>query len=109
MNKRLTIEYKDKKYTLEFTRDSIRQMEADGFDINGAQDNKMPVSTIMGLWEGAFICHHPDVSKETKEELFDSLGDKEKLLEALTTMYSVPIESLTKEPKTKNAKWTGNW
>lgn len=106
MAKQLTIEHEGKTYTLEFSRSSVRALERRGFIVGDVGDKPM---MILDMFAGAFSMHHSNVKREKIEEIYDSLGNKEKLIEALSEMYSEPIETLTAEPETGNATWTANW
>lgn len=106
MAKQLKIEYEGKTYTLEFSRSSVRALERKGFVVGEVGDKPM---MILDMFAGAFSMHHSNVKREKIEEIYDSLSGKDKLLEAMSEMYSEPIESLMAEPETGNATWTANW
>ena len=102
--KKLNFTYEDKEYTLEFTRRTVAEMERRGFKATEITDK--PMSSIPALFEGAFLAHHKNVKKETIEEIYDHLGDKEALIAKLAEMYVEPINSLMEEPKEGNVSWT---
>jgi len=113
MAKTMQIKYDGKDYTLEYTRDSLRQMTyRDGFDIKGI--NKNPIA-VFDLFKGAFIARHSDVDEDTIEKIFGSLNNKSDLVEKLATMYIDPISSLTDKLDDSeggnegNATWGVNW
>ena len=64
MAKQLNFEYENKEYTLEFTRESIKQMEREGF-VAGDIVNK-PMNTLPKLFAGAFKAHHRFDTKQKK-------------------------------------------
>ena len=76
MGKQINCEYKNKEYTLEYTRESVKQMEREGFK---AEDilNK-PMLTLPKLFAGAFKAHH---KFDTKQKTIDE-------------MYAEPMETL---------------
>ncbi len=93
MAKQLNFEFEGKEYTLEFTRESIKQMEREGF-VAGDIINK-PMNTLPKLFAGAFKAHHRFDTKQKKvEEIFDLFKNKQALVEKLAEMYSEPMETL---------------
>jgi hypothetical protein len=93
MGKQLNFEYKGKEYTLEFTRESIKQMEREGF-VAGDVVTK-PMLTLPKLFAGAFKAHHKfDIKQKTIDEIFELFKNKSALVEKLAEMYSEPIETL---------------
>lgn len=93
MAKQLNFEYENKEYTLEFTRDSIKQMEREGF-VAGDIVNK-PMNTLPKLFAGAFKAHHRFDTKQKKiDEIFELFKNKQALIEKLAEMYSEPMETL---------------
>lgn len=107
MSKQLTFSYKGKEYTLEFTRATVRQMEAQGFIIDEIETK--PVSVLPNLFRGAFLANHRLEKREVIDEIYAHLGNKEKLIERLAEMYAEPINSLLDEPAEGNVEWTQNW
>lgn len=93
MAKQLNFEFEDKEYTLEFTRESIKQMEREGF-FAGDIVNK-PMNTLPKLFAGAFKAHHRFDTKQKKiDEIFELFTNKQALIEKLAEMYSEPMETL---------------
>ena len=93
MAKQLNFEYENKEYTLEFTRESIKQMEREGF-IASDVVNK-PMNTLPKLFAGAFKAHHRFDTKQKKiDEIFELFKNKQALVEKLAEMYSEPMETL---------------
>ncbi len=98
----IVFEHKGTNYTLEFTRDAVKQMERSGFSIENA--SSQPVSSLLILFKGAFIAHHPRTSQAVIDEIWENLGDKDGLFEALANLYNEPIEALMKEPDDSSKK-----
>ena len=99
--------YNDKPYHLEYTRDTVKQMEASGFSISDIGDK--PATRIEQLWAGAFLANHRKVSNTVIKELFDKMKDKEKLLQKLTEMYNATLSYLlpdAEEDDEGNVEWT---
>lgn len=107
MAKQLTFTFNGKDYTLEFTRNSVRQMEKDGF-IASEIDSK-PMTVLPALFAGAFLAHHRFEKKAVIDEIYSKLKDKQLLIERLAEMYNEPISSLLDEPEEGNLDWTPNW
>lgn len=107
--KKITILYEDKEYTLEFNRNSIRQMERQGFVARSIDD--MPMSMIMSLVSGAFLMHHRNLRESEIEKIYASIKNKENFLAKLSEMYAEPVMALMEEPEDDkgNAMWEASW
>ena len=93
MAKVLNFEYKGKEYTLEYTRESVKQMEREGFVAN--EIITKPMLTLPKLFAGAFKAHHKyDTKQKQIDEMFQLFTNKSALVEKLAEMYAEPIESL---------------
>lgn len=95
------------KYTLEFTRDTVRFAESRGFDISDLE--KYPMTKIPDLFYFAFRAHHKFVARDkTDKILFEDLGGMpEGMVEQLGRLYAAPFEALMpEEGERKNAKMT---
>ena len=93
MGKQLNFEYKGKEYTLEYTRESVKQMEREGF-VAGDIVTK-PMLTLPKLFAGAFKAHHKyDTKQKQIEEIFELFKNKQALVEKLAEMYAEPMETL---------------
>lgn len=95
MAKQLTFEYNGKDYTLEYTRESIRQMEREGFI--ASELTLKPMSTLPKLFAGAFKAHHRFEKPKVIEEMFGLFKNKEALFEKLAEMYSEPMEAMMED------------
>ena len=98
MAKKISFEYKGKEYTLEYTRESVKQMQREGF---AASDlvNK-PMIVLPQLFAGAFKAHHRfDVKQKDIEEIFAQFKNKQALVEKLAEMYHEPLETLMDDPE----------
>ena len=102
MSKQLNFEYNGKNYCLEYTRESVRQMEREGF--RSADLIEKPLLTLPKLFAGAFKAHHKfGVKAEDIEAMFNKLTNKDALLEKLVEMYNEPMEAMFSEPDEGNA------
>lgn len=100
----INFDYNGKHYCLEYTPDTVKQMEAGGFSISDV--DMRPATRIEQLWAGAFLANHRKTSTTIVIELFHKMGDKEKLLEALSTMYSNTMNYLLEDNDEGNVSWT---
>ena len=110
MAKQLRFEYEGKEYCLEFTRETVKQMEREGF-VSGDILTK-PMSTLPKLFAGAFKAHHKyDTKQKVIEEIFDGFKNKPALVEKLAEMFAEPMETLMDDcADEKNAiEWDANF
>ena len=93
MGKEIKFEYEGKEYTLEFTRESIKQMEREGFVASDIIEK--PMLTLPKLFAGAFKAHHKfDTKQKQIDEIFELFTNKQALVEKLAEMYAEPMETL---------------
>lgn len=96
MAKQINLEYNGKIYCLEYTRETVKQMEREGFVANDIVVK--PMNTLPKLFAGAFKAHHKfDAKQKTIEEIFDTLTNKGALVEKLAEMYAEPMEALMED------------
>lgn len=109
MAKTITFTYKDRDYTLEFTRRTVKQMEDEGFNAGLIGDK--PATMLPALFAGAFKAHHKFVKQEIIDEIYSKLPDKETLIGKLAEMYNDPISSLLEDPEDESEKvnWEAGW
>lgn len=104
----INFDYNGKHYCLEYTRETVKLMEAAGFNPNDMGDK--PATRLEQLWAGAFIAHHRKVSDTVIKDLYDKMKNKEKLLDALRNMLAETYESLLpasdEEDDEGNVEWT---
>lgn len=98
----LTINYDGEKYTLGYTRATIRTMEKAGFNI--ANIENAPVSTYEDLFAGAFLMRHRRIKGEKISEIFNHISDKEGLISKLAEMYYESLSTLMEEPSENDPK-----
>lgn len=110
MAKTITLTYAGKEYTLEFTRETVKQMMHRGFKITDIGD--MSLVRIYELFEGSFAAHHPSVSKKLAEEILDHTPDVTGLVNALCEMYNEPLQTLIDGPSEDDegkSSWATGW
>ena len=101
---KISLNYKEKDYTLEYNRQSVRMMEGQGFVLE--QISEKPVTMIPMMFSGAFIKNHKGMKRALIDEIYDEVADKSGLLNALMEMYAETISSLTDENEVEgNAVW----
>jgi hypothetical protein len=107
--KQITLTHEGVRYTLEYNRNSIRQMERQGFKINEA-DSK-PLTTVLDMFKGAFLMHHRNIDPKIIDDLFDTVPNKEDLIAKLSEMYSEPMLALVSDPEggEGNTTWEASW
>ena len=93
MAKNIVFTHNNKEYTLEYTRESVKQMEREGFVSEEVLTK--PMLTLPRLFAGAFKANHKyDVKQKQIEEMFDLFTNKQALIEKLAEMYAEPMETL---------------
>lgn len=100
----ITLTYNKKEYVLEYNRQSVRQMEAQGFNLD--EITSKPVSMIPLLFAGAFIKNCKGTKRQVIDDIFAEIKDKSGLMEALIEMYAETITSLTDDNEEGNVEWT---
>ena len=82
MSTKITLNYKNQDYTLEYSRNAVRQMEEQGFVLD--QLTEKPVSMIPRLVYGAFIKNHKGIKRNLVDEIYENIANKP----AITAMVS---------------------
>ena len=110
-SKKIRVTYKEKDYTLEYTRATVQQMERGGFRLDDL--DVMPVTMVMLLVRGAFLAHHPSMKAKNVEEFYyDFVRCKDEFVSRLAEMYSETRDVLFEEKDeddAKNPNWEANW
>lgn len=109
MAKQLSFEFEGNRYTLGFTRETIKAMEDDGFRINTASGTM--ATSVPQLWEGAFLAHCPKTPKSIIDRAYEAQSDKKGLFSDLGEMITEAYETLVEEPEDESKKVTRskNW
>ena len=109
MNKQLRFTYQDKEYCLEYTRNTVAQMEKKGFVASDIETK--PVTVLPALFAGAFLANHRYVKQEVIDEIYSKMTNKQELIGKLAEMYNEPIMALVDEPEESegNLDWTASW
>jgi hypothetical protein len=90
---KINLTYDNKDYTLEYSRQSVKTMEAQGFVLD--ELTSKPMTMIPLLFSGAFIKNHRGMKRALIDEIFDGISDKSNLMEALMELYAETLSTLT--------------
>ena len=106
MAKKIRLEHEGTTYTLEFTRNTIRTMEGQGFRIDELAS--MPMTRLPQLFRGAFLANHRFLNAKVIDEIYDATTHKDELFAALGEMYGDVMSSMmgAEEESAGNANWT---
>ena len=102
MAQTIDFEYEGTKYTLEFSRATIKQMENTGFTI--ADLNRKPATSWPIFFSGAYLLHHRKLKEDKIREIYKHMTDKDRLMERLTEMYYEALSTLMDDPDEDDAK-----
>jgi hypothetical protein len=100
---KINLTYEKKEYILEYNRQSVKTMESQGFVLE--ELTAKPMTMIPLLFQGAFIKNHRGIKRNLMDEIFEELGDKTALMEALMEMYAETLSTLTDGNGEGNATW----
>ena len=100
---KIVLTHENKEYVLEFNRNTVRQMEGQGFVLD--EITSKPVTMIPMLFEGAFIKNCRGTKRKTISDIYDGITDKTGLLEALMEMYAETLSTLTDDNAEGNVSW----
>jgi hypothetical protein len=78
-------------------------MESQGFVLE--ELTAKPMTMIPLLFNGAFIKNHRGIKRNLMDEIFEEIGDKSALMEALMEMYAETLSSLTEDNGEGNVTW----
>ena len=100
---KINLTYDKKEYILEYNRQSVKTMESQGFVLE--ELTAKPMTMIPLLFNGAFIKNHRGLKRNLMDEIFEEIGDKSALMEALMEMYAETLSSLTEDNGAGNVTW----
>ena len=83
-----------REYALEYNRRTVAKAEQAGLDVGQLESKSMTMIPLL-FW-GAFLMHHPYMTKEqTDKILFDGLGGlNEEEMAYLGKLYAAPFQTL---------------
>jgi len=94
----ITVTYNKKSYDLEYSRNSVKAMEQQGFVLDQIGDK--PMTMVPLLVYGAFTKHHKGIKRALVDEIYDHIlnrvGDGEDgFIQTLLEMYADTVNTLT--------------
>ena len=85
-----------REYTLEFDAKSVKFADARGFALEDV--DRYPMSKMYELFWYSFRMHHPSVSLEKAERIFNGIGKlPEGFMQRLSALYMKPFEAFTED------------
>lgn len=98
MSTKINITYNNQDYVLEYSRNSVKAMEQQGFILDQLGDK--PMTMVPLLVHGAFMKHNKGMKRALIDEIYDhivdKLGDGENgFIHALLEMYAETVNTLT--------------
>lgn len=107
--KPIKFKYDGKDYTLRFTKRSIIALEDEGITLENLSEPSIKV--IWAVFDAAFRADHPDIDRDTIDEIYDHIENKSELFSALLEMIAEQANALFDDPKKgdeKNIVWATN-
>jgi hypothetical protein len=101
--KKIELTYMGKQYTLEFNRRTVLKLEkalrAEGINLVDMTENENVnplelVSIVDTVFTYAFKMHHPNVTQDVIDTIFEKMGNKEQLSSVLFEIMTAPINAL---------------
>ena len=89
---KITLTHNDKEYTLEYSRQSVKTMEQQGFVLD--EISSKPMTMIPLMFQGAFIKNHKGIKRNLMDEIYKGIKDRSALMEALMEMYAETLSTL---------------
>lgn len=98
MSTKITVSYKKNDYVLEFSRNTAKQIEDQGFVLD--QLTEKPATMIPLLVYGAFLKNNRGIKRALVEEIYDNVVGKvgsegqEGFINVLSEMYAETVSTL---------------
>ena len=89
---KINLTYDKDEYTLEYSRQSVKMMESQGFDFDALTTK--PATMLPMLFEGAFMKNHRGIKRRLIDDIYEAIGNKGELLAALGEMYAETLNTL---------------
>jgi hypothetical protein len=100
---KITLTHENKEYILEYSRQSVKTMESQGFNID--QIDQKPATMIPLLFEGAFIKNCRGVKRKEMDEIYEGIKDKGAFVQALGQMCAETLSTLLEDNPEGNVSW----
>ena len=101
---KIVLTHEKKEYVLEYNRQSVKQMEGQGFVLD--EITSKPVTMIPMLFSGAFIKNCRGTKRAVIDAIYDGIQDKTAFIEALVELYAETLSTLTDNNEEGNVTWT---
>lgn len=96
---KITLTYEKKNYVLTYNRNTVRQLEAQGFNVEGIASQ--PATMIPLLFQGAFLAENKGIKRKLIDDIFDSVENKTDLVAALAELYVETVNTLVGDGEAK--------
>lgn len=98
MSTTITVTYQGNDYVLEYSRNSVKQMEQQGFVLD--KISEQPMTQIPLLVYGAFMKNNKGIKRSLVDEIYEHITDKigdegNGFIHALLEMYAETVNTLT--------------
>ncbi|HIS12712.1 MAG TPA: DUF5055 domain-containing protein [Candidatus Onthocola stercoravium] len=108
MSKQIKLNYDNKEYILEYNRKAVSDIETLGFSMSELRNK--PATMIPLMVQGAFLMHHAKIRMDEVTEIYNSINDKSKFINAISDMINDCYQSLLSEDSEnkdngKNVSW----
>lgn len=102
---KITFTYGKTEYNLEYSRQSVKTMESQGFILD--ELSSKPMTMIPMLFQGAFQKNHRGMKRNLMDEIYDNISDKTGLMQALVELYAETLSTLTEDSENEqgNVVW----
>ena len=94
----ITVTYDNKTYDLEYSRNSVKAMEQQGFVLDQIGDK--PMTMVPLLVYGAFMKNHKGIKRSLVDDIYEHISDKigdgdNGFIQALLEAYADTLNTLT--------------
>ena len=98
MSTTITVTYNQQSYVLEYSRNSVKAMEQQGFVLDQVGDKPMTLVPI--LVYGAFMKNNKGIKRSLVDEIYEHIVDKvgdgeDGFIQVLLEMYAETVNTLT--------------
>ena len=109
MAKEISFEFEGTRYTLAFTKMSVRAMTSNGFAPSMVTEK--PAIGVPALFRGAFLANHKWIKDDLKDKIYEHMPMKQDLIAKLLEMYAEVINEMFDEPEDdeKKVTWDSNF
>ena len=100
---KIVLKHNNKEYVLEYNRQSVKQIEGQGFVLDDISTR--PMTMIPLLFQGAFIKNCKGTKRAVIDEIYDGIGNKLDFISVLGEMYAETLSTLTDDSDEGNVTW----